>query len=174
MRIVILKTSIRKTFTGTLSLLPDIREYAGVKIWKLILILTLITNIDYIHREGTQPHPSTENWIKDLLSMVPPIRTRPSLPHSQFLPLGSLHNPLTYQRGDRMKTIITEPNWSHRSQPCLTQWNYETPCRATQDGRDMVESSDKAWSTGEGNGKPLQYSWLENPMNTEKVKRYDT
>ena len=26
------------------------------------------------NREGTQPHPSTENWIKDLLSMVPPIR----------------------------------------------------------------------------------------------------
>ena len=30
----------------------------------------------------------------------------------------------------------------------------------------MVESSDKTWSTGEGNGKPLQYSCLENPMNT--------
>ena len=29
----------------------------------------------------------------------------------------------------------------------------------------MVESSDKTWSTGEGNGKPLQYSCLENPMN---------
>ena len=29
----------------------------------------------------------------------------------------------------------------------------------------MVESSDKMWSTGEGNGKPLQYSCLENPMN---------
>ena len=24
------------------------------------------------------------------------------------------------------------------------------------------------WSTGEGNGKPLQYSWLENPMNSMK------
>ena len=35
----------------------------------------------------------------------------------------------------------------------------------------MVESSDKTWSTGEGNGKPLQYSCLENPMNTmEKQK----
>jgi len=33
------------------------------------------------------------------------------------------------------------------------------------DGGVMVESSDKAWSTGEGNGKPLQYSCLENPMN---------
>ena len=40
------------------------------------------------------------------------------------------------------------------------------PCRATQDGRVMVESSDKMWSTGEGNGKPLQYSCLENLMNS--------
>ena len=38
-------------------------------------------------------------------------------------------------------------------------------CRATQDGWVMVESSDKTWSTGEGNGKPLQLSCLENPMN---------
>ena len=38
------------------------------------------------------------------------------------------------------------------------------PCRATQDGWIMVESSDKMWPTGEGNGKPLQYSCLENPM----------
>ena len=30
----------------------------------------------------------------------------------------------------------------------------------------MVESSDRMWSTGEGNGKPLQYSCLENPMNS--------
>ena len=42
------------------------------------------------------------------------------------------------------------------------------PCRATQDGWVMVESSDKMWSTGEGNGKPLQYPCLENPMNTMK------
>ena len=32
----------------------------------------------------------------------------------------------------------------------------------------MVESSDIMWSTGEGNGKPLQYSCLENPMNNMK------
>ena len=32
----------------------------------------------------------------------------------------------------------------------------------------MVESSDKMWSTGDGNGKPLQYSCLENPMNSMK------
>ena len=32
----------------------------------------------------------------------------------------------------------------------------------------MVESSEKMWSTGEGNGKPFQYSILENPMNSMK------
>ena len=39
---------------------------------------------------------------------------------------------------------------------------------ASQDGRVMVERSDRMWSTGEGNGKPLQYSCLENPMNSMK------
>ena len=34
--------------------------------------------------------------------------------------------------------------------------------------RVMVERSDRMWSTGEGNGKPLQYSCLENPMNSMK------
>ena len=32
----------------------------------------------------------------------------------------------------------------------------------------MVERSDRMWSTGEGNGKALQYSCLENPMNSRK------
>ena len=42
------------------------------------------------------------------------------------------------------------------------------PCRVTQDGQVIVESSDKMWSTGEGNDKPLQYSCLEKPMNSMK------
>ena len=39
---------------------------------------------------------------------------------------------------------------------------------ATQDGQVMVERSDGTWSTGEGNGKPFQYSCLENAMNSMK------
>ena len=35
----------------------------------------------------------------------------------------------------------------------------------------MVKSSDKTWSTGKGNGKPLQYSCLENPMNSVKREK---
>ena len=38
----------------------------------------------------------------------------------------------------------------------------------------MVENSDKTWSTGEGNGKPLQYSCLENPMNSMKRQKART
>ena len=45
------------------------------------------------------------------------------------------------------------------------------PCRATQDGWIMLESSDKTWSTGEGKGKPLQYSCLENPINNMKRQK---
>ena len=45
------------------------------------------------------------------------------------------------------------------------------PRRATQDGRVMVESSEKTWFPGEGNGKPLQYHCLENPMNSMKRQK---
>ena len=42
------------------------------------------------------------------------------------------------------------------------------PCGAILDGWVMVERADRMWSSGEGNGKPLQYSCLENPMNSMK------
>ena len=44
-------------------------------------------------------------------------------------------------------------------------------CGASQDGQLMVERSDKTWSTGEGNGKPLQYSCLKDPMNSMKRQK---
>ena len=44
-------------------------------------------------------------------------------------------------------------------------------CRSIQDRQVMVESSDTMWSTGEVNGKPLQYSCLENPMNGIKRQK---
>ena len=67
-------------------------------------------------------------------------------------------------------------NHNHRK---LTTWTTAlsssvklgaTPCRVTQDGWVMVESSDKM-STGEGNGKPRRYSCLENPLNSMKRQK---
>ena len=76
-----------------------------------IIFITFTIVWPQVHnREGIQFHPSTENWIKDLLNMALPIRTRPSFPLSQSLPSGSFHKPLIllHQRTDRLKTTITE------------------------------------------------------------------
>ena len=64
--------------------------------------------------------------------MALPTRTRTGFPESQSLSSGSLRELLIliYQKVGRMKTTITEneTNWSHGSQTCLTQWNYEPGC----------------------------------------------
>ena len=103
--------------------------------------------------------------------MALPIRTGLTFPFSQSLPSGSFHKPLIllHQRADRLRTTITENwlIWWHGPQPCQTQWNYE-PCHLGPPKTESWWSSDKMWSTVEGNGKPLQYSCLENPMNSMK------
>ena len=45
------------------------------------------------------------------------------------------------------------------------------PCKATQGVQLMVERSDKMGSTREGNGKPDQYSCLENPLSSMKRQK---
>ena len=71
-------------------------------------------------------------------------------------------------------------NHNHRNLTNLITWAialsnsvklWAMLCRATQDGRVMVERSDRMWSTGEGNGKPLQSFCLENPMNSMKKQK---
>ena len=47
-------------------------------------------------------------------------------------------------------------------------------CGATQDGWVMEERSDRMWSTGEGNGKPVKYSCLQNPANSMKRQKDTT
>ena len=108
--------------------------------------------------------------------MAPPIRTRPSFPHSQSLPSGSFHKPLIllHQRADRMKSPSQKTNQTdHMDHTALSNSMklWAMPCRAIQDGQVMVESSQKTWSIGEGNGKPFHYSCLENPMNSMKRQK---
>ena len=75
-----------------------------------------------------------------------------------------------HQRADTLKPYSQKTNQSNHTRTTALS-NSVKPnhaCGASQDGRVMVERSDRMWSTGEGNGKPLQYSWLENPMNSMK------
>ena len=75
-----------------------------------------------------------------------------------------------HQRADTLKPYSQKTSQSYhtRTTALSNSMKLSHARRATQDERVMVERSDRMWSTGEGNGKPLQYSCLENPMNSMK------
>ena len=74
------------------------------------------------------------------------------------------------QRADTLKPYSQKSSQSDhtRTTALSNSLKLSHACGATQDGQVMVERSDRMWSTGEGNGKPLQYSCLENPRNSMK------
>ena len=71
-----------------------------------------------------------------------------------------------HQRADTLKPYSQKTSQSNytRTTALSNSMKPSHACRATQDRRVMVERSDRTWSIGEGNGKPLQYPCLENPM----------
>ena len=75
-----------------------------------------------------------------------------------------------HQRADTLKPYSQNSSQSNhtRTTALANTMKLSHARRANQDGRVMVERSDRMWSTGEGNGKPLQYSCHENPMNSRK------
>ena len=75
-----------------------------------------------------------------------------------------------HQRADTLKPYSQKTSQSNhtRATALTNSMKLSHACRATQDEWLIVERSDRLWSTGEGNGKPLQYSCLENPMNSRK------
>ena len=75
-----------------------------------------------------------------------------------------------HQRADTLKSYSQKTSQSNhtRTTAMSNSMKLSHACWATQDGRVMVERSDRMWSTGEGNVKPLQYFFLENPMNSMK------
>ena len=75
-----------------------------------------------------------------------------------------------HQRADTLKPYSQKTSHSnHTKTTTLSNSMKLSHVRgATQDGWVMVERSDRMWSTGDENGKPLQYSCLENSMNSMK------
>ena len=75
-----------------------------------------------------------------------------------------------HQGADTLKPYSQKTSQSNhtRTTALSNSMKLSHACRATQDRQVMVERSDRMWSTGEGNGKPLQYSCLENHMNSMK------
>ena len=77
----------------------------------------------------------------------------------------------------RQRTNILKPKSQKTSQSDHTDHSLSNSmklsmlCGATKDGQVMVKRSDRMWSTGAGNGKSLQYSFLEKPMNSMKRQK---
>ena len=71
-----------------------------------------------------------------------------------------------HQRADTLKPYSQKTSQSNhtRTTALSNSMKLSHAHGAIQDGQVMVERSDRMWPTGEGNGKPLQYSCLENPM----------
>ena len=98
--------------------------------------------------------------------------SREEIPHAQGKrnPSKTVGAARGHQRADTLKPYSQKPSQSNhtRTTALSNSMKLSHALGATQNGRVMVESSDRMWSTREGNGKPLQYSCLENPMNSIK------
>ena len=81
-----------------------------------------------------------------------------------------------HQRADTLKPYSQKTSQSNHTRTTALSDSMKPShaCGTTQDGWVMVERSERMWSTGEGNGKPLQYSCLENPMNSMKRQKDGT
>ena len=101
--------------------------------------------------------------------------SREEIPHTQGKrnPSKTVGVARGHQRADTLKPYSQKTSQSnHTRTTALSNSVKLSHARgATQDGRVMVERSDRMWSSGEGNGKPLQYSCLENPMNCTKRQK---
>ena len=90
---------------------------------------------------------------------------REEIPHAQGKrnPSKTVGVAIGHQRANTVKPYSKKTSLSnHTRTTALSNSMKLSHARgATQDGRVMVERSDRMWSTGEGNGKPLQYSCLE-------------
>ena len=75
-----------------------------------------------------------------------------------------------HQRADTLKSYSHKTSQSNHTRTTASSKSMKPSHArgATKDRRVMVERSDRMWSIGEGNGKPLQYPCLENPMNSMK------
>ena len=93
--------------------------------------------------------------------------SREAIPHTQGKrnPSKTVGVERGHERADTLKPYSQKTSQSNhtRTAALSNSMKLSHAHGATQDGWVMVERSDRMWSTGEGNGKPLQYSCLENP-----------
>ena len=100
---------------------------------------------------------------------------REEIPHAQGKrnPSKTVGVAIGHQRANTVKPYSKKTSLSNhtRTTALPNSMKLSHAVWGTQDGLVMVESSDRMWSTGEGNGKPLQYFCLEKPMTNMKRQK---
>ena len=98
--------------------------------------------------------------------------TREEIPHAQGKrnPSKTVGVARGQQKANTLKPYSQKTSQSNhtRTTALFNSMKLSHTCGGTHYGWVMVERSYRMWSTGEGNGKPLQYSCLENTMSSMK------
>ena len=101
--------------------------------------------------------------------------SREEIPHVQGkrIPSKTVGVVRGHQKADTLKPYSQKTSQSNhaRTTALSSSMKLSHARGVTQDRQVMVEKSDRMWSAGEGNGNPLQYSCLENPMSSMKKKK---
>ena len=127
------------------------------------------------YREETLPLPSTANWIKDYWAWSHPTEQDPDSPtaspshqeaSTSLLSLSIRGRTEWKPQHRKLNKLIT---WITALSNSMKLW--AMTCSATQNGWDMEESSDKTWSTGEGNANHFSILALRTPWTVWKGKK---
>ena len=124
-----------------------------------------------VHHQLPELAQSHVHQVGDAIQPSHPLSSPQPVPPIRKLPQACYPHPSEgRQNGNHNQRKLTKLDHLDHSLAHLNETTSHASCRATQDREIMVEGSDKTWSTREGNGKPLQYSCLENPMNRPTLR----
>ena len=149
--------------------ITDLMGMSLSKLWQLVIDREAWrAAVHRISKSWTQLSDWTKlNWVWPCLPAQDPILPTPTMK----LPQASYPHPSEGRQNENYnhRKLIKLITWITKFSNSMKLWAMH--CKVTQDGRVMVESSNKTWSTGERNGDPLQYSCRENPMNSMKRQK---
>ena len=149
------------------------------RIWKINDLASKYLYVPLVMLVNFLFYFQTLNWLKIVCLLCKSVYSDP-LPHNQWSLYLHLSRIMCIMQVYICYTCIycnrVSPSWiailSWQKGLCNSMKLWVMPSRVPQDRQGIAKRSDKMWSTGgEWNGKPFQYSCLENPLNSKKRQK---